>query len=105
MAISRKDGADFGFCGGDRPLRLLRYPEQVEAVTAEVPDGPPFRFRWRRLLHEVLRAEGPERISCEWWMDNQDEAERDYFRLERSEERRVGKGCVSTCRSRSSRVH
>src|SRR3546814_5247560 len=45
MAISRKDGADFGFCGGDRPLRLLRYPEQVEAVTAEVPDGPPLRFR------------------------------------------------------------
>ena len=82
IAGSRKDGADFGFRGGDRPLRLLRYAEQVEAVTAEVPDGPPFRFRWRRLLHEVLRAEGPERISCEWWMDNQDEAERDYFRLE-----------------------
>ena len=26
---------------------------------AEVPDGPPHRFRWRRTLHEVARAEGP----------------------------------------------
>ncbi len=82
IAGSRKDEAGFGFSGGDRPLRLLRHPEQVEAVTAEVPDGPPFRFRWRRMVHEVLRAEGPERISSEWWMDNQDQAERDYFRLE-----------------------
>lgn len=82
VAGLRKAETGFGFCGGDRPLRLLRQPEQVEAVTAEVPDGPPFRFRWRRMLHEVLRAEGPERISSEWWLDNQDQAERDYFRLE-----------------------
>jgi protein ImuB len=78
----RKAEPDCEFYGGDRPLRLLKYPEQVEAVTAEVPDGPPFRFRWRRMVHEVLRAEGPERISSEWWMDNQDQTERDYYRLE-----------------------
>jgi protein ImuB len=44
-----------------RPLRLLTRPEPIEAV-AEVPDGPPLRFRWRRALHEVIAAEGPERI-------------------------------------------
>jgi protein ImuB len=34
-----------------------------------VPDGPPARFRWRRVLHEVAAAEGPERIALEWWRD------------------------------------
>src|SRR5262249_44628826 len=49
-----------------RPLRLLSRPEPIEAV-AEVPDGPPLRFRWRRALHEVIAAEGPERIEGAWW--------------------------------------
>ena len=30
-----------------RPLRLLARPEPIEAV-AEVLDGPPLRFKWRR---------------------------------------------------------
>ena len=33
---------------------------------ATVPDGPPIRFRWRRVLREVVRAEGPERIAGDW---------------------------------------
>jgi protein ImuB len=37
-------------------------------VGAEVPDGPPRRFRWRRALHDVVRFEGPERIAGEWWL-------------------------------------
>ena len=52
-----------------RPVRLFARPEPVEAV-AEVPDGPPARFRWRRVLHEVVIAEGPERIAMEWWRDD-----------------------------------
>jgi protein ImuB len=50
---------------------------------AEVPDGPPARFRWRRTLHDVARAEGPERIAGEWWRRH-DAAipTRDYFRIE-----------------------
>ena len=63
----------------DRPLRLFARPEPVEA-TAEVPDGPPVRFRWRRALYPVARAEGPERIAPEWWRD--DGLTRDYFRVE-----------------------
>ena len=62
-----------------RPLRLFARPEPVEAV-AEVPDGPPARFRWRRALYHVARAEGPERIAAEWWRD--DDLTRDYFRVE-----------------------
>lgn len=49
-----------------RPLHLFDPPQPVE-VLAEVPDGPPRRFRWRRSLHEVTRFEGPERIAGEWW--------------------------------------
>jgi protein ImuB len=63
----------------DRPLRLFTKPEPVEAV-AEVPDGPPVRFRWRRAIYRIARAEGPERIASEWWRD--DELTRDYFRVE-----------------------
>jgi protein ImuB len=63
-----------------RPLRLLTRPEPIEAV-AEVPDGPPLRFRWRRALHEVIAAEGPERIEGVWWSEHSGPA-RDYFRVE-----------------------
>ena len=62
-----------------RPLRLFARPEPVEAI-AEIPDGPPARFRWRRTLYRVARAEGPERIAAEWWRD--DDLTRDYFRVE-----------------------
>lgn len=63
-----------------RPLRLLTRPEPIEAV-AEVPDGPPLRFQWRRALHEVVAAEGPERIEGAWWSEHGGPA-RDYFRVE-----------------------
>ena len=63
-----------------RPLRLLMRPEPIEAM-AEVPDGPPLRFRWRRALHEVIAAEGPERIEGAWWSEHGGPA-RDYFRVE-----------------------
>ena len=65
----------------DFPLRLFARPELVEAI-AEVPDGPPVHFRWRRALYRVARAEGPERIAAEWWRS--DGLTRDYFRVEDS---------------------
>ena len=49
-----------------RPIRLIEPAERID-VLAEVPDGPPIRFRWRRVLHAVIRADGPERIAPEWW--------------------------------------
>jgi protein ImuB len=72
-----------------RPIRLFQRPEPIDAI-AEVPDGPPVRFRWRRVLHEVARVEGPERIAMEWWRDAQGNAlTRDYFRVESKEGARV----------------
>lgn len=73
--------------GTVRPLRLFTRPEPVEA-TAEVPEGPPMSFRWRRALYRVRRAEGPERIAGEWWIDGEDHPVRDYFRVEDVEGRR-----------------
>ena len=65
-----------------RPLHLFAQPEPIEAI-AEVPDGPPARFRWRRVMHEVAVAEGPERIAMEWWRDAEGRTlTRDYFRVE-----------------------
>jgi protein ImuB len=72
-----------------RPLRLLAHPEPV-AVIALLPDHPPVQFRWRRLLHRVARAEGPERLLPEWWREEGPGAEgppRDYFHVEDGEGR------------------
>ena len=69
-----------------RPLRLFARPEPIEAL-AEVPDGPPLRFRWRRVLHDVTAIEGPERIAAPWWRQA-GAPTRDYFRAEDSEGRR-----------------
>jgi protein ImuB len=64
-----------------RPLRLLAKPEPLDEVFALVPDGPPVRFRWRRAMHEVVAAEGPERIAGAWWNTDSGPT-RDYFRIE-----------------------
>jgi protein ImuB len=72
-----------------RPPRLFARPEPIEAI-AEVPDGPPARFRWRHVLHQVIHVEGPERIAMEWWHDRTGHAlTRDYFRVESREGVRV----------------
>lgn len=63
-----------------RPLRLFHPPQPIETL-AEVPDAPPVRFRWRRVWHDVARAEGPERIGPEWWRDGPGTT-RDYYRVE-----------------------
>ncbi len=63
-----------------RPLQMFDPPQPIETL-AEVPDGPPIRFRWRRVLHEVARAEGPERFASEWWTKGASPL-RDYYRIE-----------------------
>jgi len=72
-----------------RPALLLDPPEPI-AVIAELPEGPPARFTWRRLTCRVVRAEGPERIAPEWWSSlgkppratDTTHAPRDYYRIE-----------------------
>jgi protein ImuB len=70
-----------------RPIYLFDPPQPIESMAAEVPDGPPHRFRWRRTVHDVARAEGPERIAGEWWR-REDIPTRDYFRVEDRKGRR-----------------
>jgi protein ImuB len=70
-----------------RPLYLFDPPLPIETL-AEVPEGPPLLFRWRRVRHVVARAEGPERIAPEWWRRGEDSLTRDYYRVEDSEGRR-----------------
>jgi protein ImuB len=65
-----------------RPIHLFDPPHRIE-VMAEVPDGPPRRFKWRRTMHEVARHEGPERIAAEWWRRADGAGlTRDYYRVE-----------------------
>ncbi len=80
--------------GRQRPLRLLPRPEAVEAI-AMVPDDPPVMFRWRRILHRVVKADGPERIAAEWWhaegaapLGGEADSIRDYYRVEDERGRR-----------------
>ncbi len=87
-------GQDIGFVPATpRPVRLLYPPEPVEAV-ADSDRGPPHLFRWRRVLHRVACAEGPERIAPEWWRTPHDPDRpvgagmRDYYRVETAEGQR-----------------
>jgi protein ImuB len=73
-----QDGAAFA-----RPLFLFATPEPITTI-AEVPDGPPTRFEWRRRAYRVTRTEGPERIAPEWWLApaGASRTTRDYYRVE-----------------------
>jgi protein ImuB len=68
-----------------RPALLLTPPEALEVI-AEIPEGPPARFTWRRVSRRVVKAEGPERIAPEWWhalwKKNSEARPRDYYRIE-----------------------
>ena len=62
-----------------RPIRLLAKPEPVE-VTAPVPDYPPLMFRYKGNVHHIRKADGPERIEREWWLESGQH--RDYYNVE-----------------------
>ena len=72
--------------GPHRPLFLFDPPELIETV-AELPDSAPVRFVWRRVSRKVARAEGPERLSSEWW-NTPAARTRDYYRVEDEDGRR-----------------
>ena len=68
--------------GKARPLQLLAKPESVE-VTSPHPDYPPMLFFYKGKRHKVTRADGPERIEQEWWL--QQGEHRDYYSVEDEE--------------------
>lgn len=97
LYMPKEEGED---ASPERPLRLFVPAEPIDAM-AEIPEGPPLRFRWRKITRSIARMEGPERIAPEWWRfatsvgesnnDNippsqnprpQDQVSRDYFRIE-----------------------
>ncbi|MEO5683633.1 MAG: DNA polymerase Y family protein [Chitinophagaceae bacterium] len=65
-----------------RPTQVLPKPEPIE-VTAPVPDYPPMLFRYKNKLHKIKKADGPERIEREWWLE--EGAHRDYYYVEDEE--------------------
>jgi protein ImuB len=65
-----------------RPLKILSPPEPI-TVTAPVPDYPPMLFRYKNKIHKIIRADGPERIEQEWWL--QQGQHRDYYYVEDEE--------------------
>lgn len=71
----------------ERPQRLLDRPEAIDVVYA-TPEGMPWRFIWRRAVHDIARVEGPERIAPEWWRQPSSTRLRDYYRVEDNEGRR-----------------
>jgi protein ImuB len=83
---------------------LLSKPEAI-GVMAEIPEGAPVRFTWRRVMHKVTSAQGPERIEPEWWrhLDTPEQV-RDYYALEDAQgarfwvfrEGRYGEGSAQT---------
>jgi protein ImuB len=62
-----------------RPTQLLSRPEAIQ-VTAPIPDYPPMLFRYKGKVHPIKKADGPERIEREWWMDAGEH--RDYYTVE-----------------------
>jgi protein ImuB len=65
--------------GKRRPVVLLQLPELIE-VTAPIPDYPPMLFRMKGKIHRIKKADGPERIEQEWWL--QEGEHRDYYYVE-----------------------
>lgn len=70
-----------------RPERLLDHPEIIDVIYA-TPEGTPRRFVWRRMVHDIARAQGPERIAPEWWRQLSSTRLRDYYRIEDCKGRR-----------------
>lgn len=62
-----------------RPLHILSKPEEITA-TSLVPDYPPILFRYKNVVHKIVKADGPERIEQEWWL--QEGKHRDYYVVE-----------------------
>ncbi|SHN33390.1 protein ImuB [Cyclobacterium lianum] len=62
-----------------RPLHLLSVPEPI-SVMVPLPDYPPLHFKHQGKLVRVARADGPERIEQEWWL--QTGPPRDYYSVE-----------------------
>lgn len=62
-----------------RPLHLIAVPERID-VSVLLPDYPPLLFIHKKQRHTVVKADGPERIEQEWWLQTGEY--RDYYCVE-----------------------
>lgn len=62
-----------------RPVQLFNKPELI-TVMVPLPDYPPIQFIYRKQLYKVTKADGPERIEREWWLESG--LFRDYYYVE-----------------------
>ncbi|RYG11288.1 MAG: DNA polymerase Y family protein, partial [Chitinophagaceae bacterium] len=62
-----------------RPTILLNQPEPI-TVSAPIPDYPPMNFSYKGENHRIAKADGPERIEREWWLESGEH--RDYYYVE-----------------------
>lgn len=78
LNISEKPNTDWRL-DHPRPTELLKKPEPVDVMSV-VPDSPPKFFIYKGARHTIVKADGPERIEKEWWLDS--EKHRDYYQVE-----------------------
>jgi len=65
-----------------RPVYWVDPPMHIEVATIH-PGGWPVQFRLGRQLYRIVKAEGPERLTPEWWRAQQRAWQiRDYYRIE-----------------------
>ena len=65
-----------------RPVRLITPPMPIH-VSAMHPGDLPLQFQIGRQLLRIVRMNGPERLTPEWWREESVSWEtRDYYRIE-----------------------
>ena len=65
-----------------RPVRMVDPPMRIE-VSILIPGESPVQFFIGRRKHRIVRSEGPERLTPEWWRESNSRwGARDYYRIE-----------------------
>ncbi len=65
-----------------RPVRLIDPPMRIE-VSILIPGESPVQFFIGQRRHRIVRSEGPERLTPEWWRESASRrGARDYYRIE-----------------------
>ena len=65
-----------------RPIRLIDPPMSI-GVSVLIPGGSPVQFFIGEQQHRVVRSEGPEILTAEWWREPGSRwSKRDYYRIE-----------------------
>lgn len=64
-----------------RPILLIEPPKRIE-VSTRIPGASPLWFLHGNRTHRIVRAEGPERFTPEWWRARSHWGTRDYYRVE-----------------------